>query len=73
MEDILQCAPSIICLGIGKPFSDRTAQIQLALLLELGARLGSAIQAYDPLWDDGDRRVMQMTGVEVLHDNKVGY
>lgn len=29
----------ILCLGLGKPFSDRSAQIQLALLLELSSRL----------------------------------
>lgn len=30
---------SILCLGLGKPFSDRTAQIQLALALELANAL----------------------------------
>lgn len=29
----------LLCLGLGKPYSDRSAQIQLALLLELSARL----------------------------------
>lgn len=29
----------LLCLGLGKPYSDRSAQIQLALLLELSSRL----------------------------------
>lgn len=31
--------PSSLCLGLGKPFTDRTAQIQLALLLALADSL----------------------------------
>ncbi|KAK4685425.1 hypothetical protein P7C73_g4725, partial [Tremellales sp. Uapishka_1] len=32
-------APVVLCLGLGRPFSDRTAQIQLALILELARGL----------------------------------
>lgn len=42
----------ILCLGLGKPFTDRTAQIQLALLIELAASLkvpGALLGADDPV------------------------
>jgi DnaJ family protein A protein 5 len=63
----------ILCLGLGKPFSDRSAQIQLALLLELSARLQSVIsvQAYDPVSDDGDRKVLDQLGVSTMEENLV--
>ncbi|KAK8861287.1 hypothetical protein IAR55_002106 [Kwoniella newhampshirensis] len=66
---------SILCLGIGKPFSDRTAQIQLALLLELALSLRceqSKIEVYDPVFDDGDKKLLSFLGVTILDDNLLG-
>ena len=71
VSNLLGASPRIICLGIGKPYTDRSAQIQLALLLELRDRLGSPVQAYDPQWDEGDKMVMALAGVDVLTENKV--
>jgi DnaJ family protein A protein 5 len=61
----------IQCLGLGKPFSDRSAQIQLALLLELSARLqdGIRIEAYDPVSDEGDRKVQDRLGISLFEHN----
>jgi hypothetical protein len=63
----------ILCLGLGKPFSDRSAQIQLALLLELSARLQQTItiSAFDPASDEGDRKVYQHFGVTYMEENLV--
>ncbi|WWD16810.1 hypothetical protein CI109_101242 [Kwoniella shandongensis] len=66
---------SILCLGLGKPFSDRTAQIQLALLLELGQSLNCepvSIEVFDPVFDEGDRKVLATFGVTVLEENLLG-
>lgn len=61
----------ILCLGLGKPFSDRSAQIQLALLLELSARLQSSIHmsAYDPVSDKGDCKVLEQFGITLIEEN----
>ena len=63
----------ILCLGLGKPFSDRSAQIQLALLLELSARLQQAItiSAFDPASDEGDRKVYEHFGITYIEENLV--
>jgi hypothetical protein len=63
----------ILCLGLGKPFSDRSAQIQLALLLELSARLQHTItiSAFDPASDEGDRKVYQHFGITYMEENLV--
>lgn len=66
----------VLCLGLGKPYNDRTAKIQLALIMELTAGLGapvSIIKAYDPVFDDGDRRVLAELGCSVIEDNLVSY
>lgn len=65
----------ILCLGLGKPFSDRSAQIQLALLLELSARLQQAItiSAFDPASDEGDRKVYKQFGITYMEENLVSY
>lgn len=74
-NDELDPIPSlkILCLGLGKPFSDRSAQIQLALLLELSARLQTSmeINAYDPVNDEGDRKVLQHLGITLIEENLV--
>nr|ODN87212.1 hypothetical protein L203_03484 [Cryptococcus depauperatus CBS 7841] len=65
----------ILCLGLGKPFSNRTAQIQLALLLELAHVLKcdtAEIELYDPMWDDGDRKLLSLLGVKCLEQNLLG-
>lgn len=63
----------ILCLGLGKPFSDRSAQIQLALLLELSARLQVIIDisAFDPASDEGDRKVLAQFGIAYMQENQV--
>lgn len=65
----------ILCLGLGKPFSDRSAQIQLALLLELSARLQQAIgiTAFDPASDEGDRKVYEHFGITYMEENLVSH
>ncbi|XAO26891.1 hypothetical protein I312_105732 [Cryptococcus bacillisporus CA1280] len=66
---------AILCLGLGKPFSDRTAQIQLALALELANALNCTVhdlELYDPLWDEGDKKVLSSIGVTLLEDNLLG-
>jgi hypothetical protein len=65
----------ILCLGLGKPFSDRSAQIQLALLLELSARLQQAIRitAFDPASDEGDRKVYEHFGITYMEENLVSH
>jgi hypothetical protein len=65
----------ILCLGLGKPFSDRSAQIQLALLLELSARLQQAIaiSAFDPASDEGDRKIYEQFGITYMEENLVSY
>ncbi|WWC87561.1 uncharacterized protein L201_002451 [Kwoniella dendrophila CBS 6074] len=80
LEDLLDPASAsdgigILCLGIGKPFSDRTAQIQLALLLELATSLGcptSSVEAFDPVSDEGDRKVLSFFGIRNLQENLTG-
>ncbi|WWC59928.1 uncharacterized protein I303_102491 [Kwoniella dejecticola CBS 10117] len=67
--------PGILCLGIGKPFSDRTAQIQLALILELATSLKcspSNIEAFDPVSDEGDKKVLQAFGITHTDENLMG-
>ncbi|ORX36437.1 hypothetical protein BD324DRAFT_645995 [Kockovaella imperatae] len=61
-------SPQILCLGLGKPASDRTAQIQLALLLVLASR----IAAFDPVWDDLDKRVLTYFQVPQIEENLDG-
>ncbi|OWZ26582.1 hypothetical protein C356_06913 [Cryptococcus neoformans c45] len=66
---------SILCLGLGKPFSDRTAQIQLALALELANALNCAVhdlEIYDPVWDEGDKKVLSSIGVTLFQYNLLG-
>jgi len=65
----------ILCLGLGKPFSDRSAQIQLALLLELSVRLQQAIRitAFDPASDEGDRKVYEHFGITYMEENLVSH
>lgn len=77
---------SILCLGIGAPAEDRTAQIQLALLLELAVSLkvrsrSSAaahpqvpfndVEIYDPVWTQLDRDVLDVFGLKVVSENMV--
>ncbi|WWC98864.1 hypothetical protein V866_005758 [Kwoniella sp. B9012] len=65
----------VLCLGIGKPFSDRTAQIQLALLLELADSLScptSSIEVFDPVSDEGDKRILSAFGINHLEENLMG-
>lgn len=64
----------VLCLGLGKPFGDRTAKIQLAFILELAAGLGaeaSAIRAFDPVFEDGDIQLLKALGCEVMEENLV--
>lgn len=64
----------VLCLGLGKPFGDRTAKIQLAFVLELAAGLGaepSAIQAFDPVFEDRDVQLLKTLGCEVIEENLV--
>lgn len=66
----------VLCLGLGKPFGDRTAKIQLAFILELAAGLGaeaSAIQAFDPVFEDGDNQLLKALGCVVMEENLVSY
>ncbi|WRT65403.1 uncharacterized protein IL334_002346 [Kwoniella shivajii] len=66
---------AILCLGIGKPFTDRTAQIQLSLILELAASLKCDpinIEAFDPVTDEGDRKVLSAFGISQLEENAMG-
>ncbi|WVQ83519.1 hypothetical protein IAT38_005660 [Cryptococcus sp. DSM 104549] len=66
---------SLLCLGLGKPFSDRTAQIQLALMLELAAELKvdpSHVEVFDPVFDEGDRKVISSYNATLLEDNLLG-
>ncbi|ORY27689.1 hypothetical protein BCR39DRAFT_537986 [Naematelia encephala] len=66
---------AVLCLGLGKPFDDRTAQIQLAFLLELASSLGapnSEIEAFDPVWDEGDRKVLSAFGIKLIEENLFG-
>ncbi|OCF78359.1 hypothetical protein I204_00297 [Kwoniella mangroviensis CBS 8886] len=65
----------VLCLGIGKPFSDRTAQIQLALLLELADSLScptSSIEVFDPVSDEGDKKIFSGFGINHLEENLMG-
>ncbi|WVF66725.1 hypothetical protein IAT40_001467 [Kwoniella sp. CBS 6097] len=65
----------ILCLGLGKPFSERTAQIQLALLLELAASFkcdSARIEAFDPVSDEGDKQVLSAFGISHMEDNLLG-
>jgi len=63
----------ILCLGLGKPFSDRSSQIQLALLLELSASLQQTITitAFDPASDEGDRKIYEHFGITYMEENLV--
>ncbi|CAK9786692.1 hypothetical protein CC85DRAFT_129532 [Cutaneotrichosporon oleaginosum] len=66
---------AILCLGLGKPCVDRTAKIQLALALELAAALGthpSSISAFDPVFDDGDKRVLSSLSLTIITENLRG-
>ncbi|OCF34510.1 hypothetical protein I316_03551 [Kwoniella heveanensis BCC8398] len=65
----------ILCLGLGKPFSERTAQIQLALLLELASSLKcdpTRIEAFDPVSDEGDKKVLSAFGISHENENLLG-
>ncbi|WVQ94337.1 hypothetical protein IAU59_001416 [Kwoniella sp. CBS 9459] len=65
----------ILCLGLGKPFSERTAQVQLALLLELAVSLQcdpSQIEAFDPVSDEGDKKVLLAFGISHMAENLLG-
>nr|XP_019012381.1 uncharacterized protein I206_03228 [Kwoniella pini CBS 10737]OCF51162.1 hypothetical protein I206_03228 [Kwoniella pini CBS 10737] len=80
LQGILASSPApdgigVLCLGIGKPFSERTAQIQLALILELATSLNCAainIEAFDPVSDEGDKKVLQAFGITHLEQNLTG-
>ncbi|KAL7419810.1 hypothetical protein Q5752_005726 [Cryptotrichosporon argae] len=64
-----------LCLGLGKPFSDRTAQIQLVLLLELVRALQAKaedVHVFDPVFDEGDRKVLAHYDLRVLDENLAG-
>lgn len=64
-----------LCLGIGKVLTDRSAQVQMGLLLELIDQFKIAtdsVEIYDPEWDAGDRKVLQELGLTVLKENKSG-
>jgi DnaJ family protein A protein 5 len=66
---------AILCLGLGKPYGDRTAKIQLALALELASALGapaSAISAFDPVFDEDDTRVLTSLSVTLITENLRG-
>ncbi|WVQ74378.1 hypothetical protein IAR50_003979 [Cryptococcus sp. DSM 104548] len=68
-------AIAIICLGLGKPFTDRTAQIQLALLLGLVGALGSKaseVVIFDPVFDDNDKGLLRQLGLEASEQNLLG-
>ncbi|EIW69175.1 hypothetical protein TREMEDRAFT_31392 [Tremella mesenterica DSM 1558] len=65
----------VLCLGLGAPSIDRTAQIQLSLLLALVAGLDSqhnTIEAFDPVWDEWDRRLLDRFGINALNENLCG-
>ncbi|GFZ42894.1 hypothetical protein JCM24511_00612 [Saitozyma sp. JCM 24511] len=67
--------PSSLCLGLGKPFTDRTAQIQLALLLALADSLEistSNIECFDPAWEEGDVKLLKAIGLTPLEANLRG-
>lgn len=62
-------------MGLGKPYGDRTAKIQLALALELAAALGAppaAIEVFDPVFEEEDSKVVQSLECTVLTDNLRG-
>lgn len=64
----------VLCLGLGKAFSDRTAQIQLSLILEMVSALKkepSCIEAFDPVWDEGDKKVLSACGISIIKENLV--
>lgn len=66
----------VLCLGLGKPYSDRTAKIQLAFILELAAGLGagaSAIRTFDPVFEEGDLQLLKALGCEVMEENLVSH
>lgn len=64
----------VLCLGVGKPFADRTAKIQLAFILQLVSDLGAttAIETFDPVYDDADRQVIGALTCTVSAENLRG-
>lgn len=71
---VLQLAPllgdrplHVICLGLGKPASDRTAQIQLALLLELASALKVC---HVPLFTSSAHRIRPKRSKHTIHFGK---
>lgn len=66
---------SVLCLGLGRPYGDRTAKIQLAFILELTTALGAplaSIRAFDPVFEDADARVLRSLGCEIIEENLRG-
>lgn len=63
------------CLGIGKVYTDRTAQIQLALFLALvkALHIATPAQIFDPVFEAGDREVLQRLNLTVMAENLVQY
>lgn len=66
--------PSVLCLGVGKPFTDRTAKIQLAFILELAASLGATapVETFDPVYEDADRQVVEALSCTITPENLKG-
>ncbi|KAL9938417.1 hypothetical protein V8E36_003040 [Tilletia maclaganii] len=68
----------ILCLGIGNVKSGAVPQLQLGFLLLLRDYLATKldgfchVEAYDPVFTDDDRELLQALGVDVLDDNQRG-
>ncbi|ODN76970.1 hypothetical protein L202_05533 [Cryptococcus amylolentus CBS 6039] len=68
-------ATTVLCLGLGKPYTDRTARIQLALLLGLLTALQSDISEvviFDPIFDHNDKALLRQLGLDVSEQNLLG-
>ncbi|CAD6911814.1 unnamed protein product [Tilletia controversa] len=68
----------ILCLGLGTVRNSAIPQLQLALLLllrdHLSTMLGDfcTVEAFDPVFTEDDRELLQALGVDVLEENKRG-
>lgn len=62
----------IICLGLGKISSCRTAQYQLALLLAFTDKIQCTAEAYDPIFSKGERDLLIQLGIKISKANLEG-
>lgn len=66
--------PSIVCLGLGKISSCKTAQYQLGLLLLVIDKYRcSRTKVYDPVFTNCDKSVLIELGLQVIEDNCEGH